>query len=168
MSVWREFLAELDGLLPDSVELVCIGGFVLAEVYGSPRPTGDIDYIQSTGSVNVEEYAGHGTALHRKYGLWVQRVTVTDLPDSYDERLHEILALSKLRLLSPDPYDLILSKIERNSPKDFSDARFLFVTQKLDATKLWQRYDEEMRPYLANEARASATLKSWIEDFEAA
>lgn len=69
MNVWREFLAELDGLLPNNVELVCIGGFVLAEVYGSPRPTGDIDYIQSTGSVNVEEYAGRGTAMHRKYGL---------------------------------------------------------------------------------------------------
>ena len=69
MSIWRDFLNELDGLLPDPVELVCIGGFVLAEVYGSPRPTGDIDYIQSTGTVKIEEYAGRGRELHRKYGL---------------------------------------------------------------------------------------------------
>jgi hypothetical protein len=167
MNAWREFLSELDEMLPDRVELVCVGGFALAEVYGSPRPTGDIDYIQSTGAVEVEKYAGRGTELHRKYGLWVQRVTVANLPDSYDERLTEILAMSKLRLLAPDPYDLILSKIERNSPKDFSDAQFLFVSQKLDAKKLWQRYDEEMRAYLANEARTSETLKAWIEDFGA-
>jgi len=43
-SPWREFLAELDGMLHESLELHCIGGFVFTYFYGLPRTTGDIDY----------------------------------------------------------------------------------------------------------------------------
>jgi len=43
-SPWREFLAELDGMLHESLELHCIVGFVFTYFYGLPRTTGDIDY----------------------------------------------------------------------------------------------------------------------------
>ena len=42
---WREFLLALDRLLPRKVDLHCLGGFVLAMVHGSPRPTGDLDHV---------------------------------------------------------------------------------------------------------------------------
>jgi len=38
-----------------------------------------------------------------------------------------------LKLLVPDPYDCILSKLERGGGKDRDDADFLFRSQKLDA-----------------------------------
>jgi len=35
-SPWKEFLAEIDGLLEEPLYLHCIGGFVIAYFYGSP------------------------------------------------------------------------------------------------------------------------------------
>jgi hypothetical protein len=43
---WDTFLAAVDTLLPDPVELHCLGGFVVAVRYHLPRPTGDLDYIE--------------------------------------------------------------------------------------------------------------------------
>jgi hypothetical protein len=40
---WRSFLRELDGLLKGSVELRCLGGFVVTQQYGVGRETADID-----------------------------------------------------------------------------------------------------------------------------
>ena len=53
--------------------------------------------------------------------------------------------------MPPDPYDYILSKVERNSSKDRDDADYLFRTQKLDSQTLRERYQQELRPYLAKE-----------------
>ena len=43
-SPWKEFLALMDGILHEPLELHCIGGFVFTYFYGLPRTTGDIDY----------------------------------------------------------------------------------------------------------------------------
>ena len=61
-SPWKEFLAELDGLL--DLELHCIGGFVFAHFYGLPRTTGDIDYYTAVpANFNLNEEAGQGSLL---------------------------------------------------------------------------------------------------------
>ena len=44
---WREFISELDSMLPEPLDLHCIGGFVICYFYGLPRPTGDIDYYSA-------------------------------------------------------------------------------------------------------------------------
>ena len=50
-----------------------------------------------------------------------------------------------LKMLVPDPYDCILSKLERNSAKDRDDADYLFRSQKLTlrycATDMRTNYD---------------------------
>jgi hypothetical protein len=74
----------------------------------------------------------------------------------------------QLRLFAPDPYDYILSKLERNTAKDRDDADYIFKTQKLDSQVLRGRYEKELRPYLANENRHDNTLTLWIEIFETA
>ena len=71
-----------------------------------------------------------------------------------------------MRLFAPDPYDYILSKVERNSSKD-RDADYLFGTQKLDSQTLRERYQQELRPYLAKENWHDKTLELRIEIFEA-
>ena len=53
--------------------------------------------------------------------------------------------LKYLKLFVPDPYDCILSKLERNAAKDRDDADYLFRSQKLDAQVLRDRYKNELR-----------------------
>jgi hypothetical protein len=161
-------LREVDGLLKTSVELHCLGGFVLAALYGLPRPTGDVDYIAAIPSnsvIDLNSIAGQGSALAKKYGLYFQHVTVADVPEGYADRLKEPFPdhFARLRLLALEVHDLVLAKLVRNSPVDLEDAKFLAKTGKLDETVLRQRYQEELRPYLANENRHDLTLNLWLD-----
>jgi hypothetical protein len=168
-SPWREFLTELDSKLTEPLALHCIGGFVLSFFYGLGRSTADIDYYTAVpANLNLDEIAGEGSALAKKYKVRLHRVAVTNLPEDYETRLAEMVPgqFKSLKLLVPDPYDCILSKLERNSSKDRDDAEYLFKAQKLDSQRLQERYEKELRPYLANVTRHDLTLKLWIEIFE--
>lgn len=168
-SPWKQFLEEVDAKLTNPVALHCIGGFVLCFFYGMPRSTGDIDYYTAIpASVNLDDIAGEGSPLAKKYKVWLHRVTVTNLPEDYETRLTEMLSgrFKNLRLFAPDPYDCILSKLERNSTKDRDDADYLFKSLHLDSRRLRERYEKELRPNLANEERHDLTLKLWIEIFQ--
>jgi Nucleotidyltransferase of unknown function (DUF6036) len=167
----REFLSELDESLSEPLELHCIGGFVLVYFYGYPRTTGDIDYCSAVpANLNLEEVARQGSPLHKKYGVWLHRVAVANLPEEYQTRLTEMVPgeFSHLKLLVPDPYDCILSKLQRGSGKDRDDADYLFRSQKLDAGLLRERYEKELRHNLiGNVEWHDGTLKLCIEIFEA-
>jgi hypothetical protein len=168
-SPWLEFLTELDSKLTEQLALHCIGGSVLSFFYGLGRSTADIDYYTAVpANLNLDGFAGEGSALAKKYKVWLHRVAVTNLPEDYETRLTEMVPgqFKNLTLLVPDPYDCILSKLERNSSKDRDDADYLFKTQKLNSQRLQERYDKELRSYLANEAKHDLTLKLWIEIFE--
>jgi hypothetical protein len=170
-SPWKEFLAELDRLLKEPLELHCIGGFVLVHFYGFPRTTGDIDYFSAVpANLNLHEVAGQGSTLHKRYGVWLHRVAVANLPEEYQTRLTEMVPgeFTYLKLLVPDPYDCILSKLERGSGKDRDDADYLFRSEKLDAQLLRERYEKELRHNLIGNVQwHDGTLKLWIEIFEA-
>ncbi len=168
-SPWKEFLSELDSILPEPLDLHCIGGFVICYFYGLPRPTGDIDYYSAVpANLNLIEMAGEGSALAKKYKIQLHHVAVTNLPEDYATRLTEMFPrmLKNLRLFAPDPYDFILSKLERNSAKDRDDADHIFKTKKLSSQILRERYERELRPYLSKEKWHDDTLELWIEIFE--
>lgn len=138
---------------------------------GLQRITGDIDYYTAIpASVDLQSIAGPGSSLAHKHKIWLQRVTVNTMSEDYESRLTEIFPgqFRNLRLFAPDPYDYILSKLERNSGKDRDDADYLFKNLHLDSKILRDRYEREQRPYLANENRHDTTLKLWIEIFETA
>ena len=42
---WRSFLREVDRQLAKPLELHCLGGFVVSELYGLSRTTADIDVL---------------------------------------------------------------------------------------------------------------------------
>ena len=64
-SPWKEFLAQLDGMLSEPLELHCIGGFVLT-FYVLPRTTGDIDYFTAVpANLNLDDIAGQDSPLLR-------------------------------------------------------------------------------------------------------
>jgi hypothetical protein len=112
--------------------------------------------------------AGADSALAKKYKIRLHQVAVTNLPEDYASRLTEMFPqmLKNLRLYAPDPYDFILSKLERNSAKDRDDTDYIFKTKKLSSQSLHERYEKELRPYLSKENWHDDTLKLWIEIFE--
>jgi hypothetical protein len=168
---WGDFLAELDNALSEPVELHCIGGFVISLLYGLPRPTGDVDYVTAIPRYCIEELerlAGRESALASRYKVYLQHVAVAAIPESYESRLSEMFPgrLKKLKILAPDPYDLALSKLERNSPKDQGDVEYLAKTVPLDAKVLRDRYDQELRPNLmARQSWHDGTLELWLGSY---
>ena len=42
---WNGFLSEIDSRLEETIELRCLGGFVLTMIYGLPRTTADMDVV---------------------------------------------------------------------------------------------------------------------------
>ena len=170
-SPWKEFLAELDGMLSEPLALHCIGGFVLTFLYGLPRTTGDIDYVTAVpANLNLDDIAGQDSPLHKKHKVWLHRVGVANLPEDYTERLSDMAPgrFKHLKLLVPDAYDCILSKLERASPKDRDDADYLFRSQKLKTHILRERYKSELRHNLIGKIEwHDQTLELWTEIFEA-
>ena len=114
-----------------------------------------MDYIAARPSNSItelESIAGQGSALNGKHGLYLQYVTVADVPDDYAERLEELFPgeFIGLRLFALEVHDLVLAK-------------FFARTGRLNETVLKQRYEKELLPYLVNEKRHDLTLKLWLE-----
>ena len=167
-SPWDRFLEELDGLLREQIQVHCMGGFVVSLLYGLPRPTGDVDYfaVIPYASVNhLQRLAGPSSILAKKHKLHFQHFPAISLPEDYDSRLVEMYPgrFKNLHLYALDPYDLILTKLERNSQKDRDDVAFLAKSLHLSPAALRERYKKELRPYLANESRHDLTLKLWLD-----
>jgi hypothetical protein len=167
---WGAFLSSLDDKLSEPVELVCIGGFVVSLQYGLPRPTADVDVLEVRPSslvADLDTLAGLGSPLYKKHRVYLQKVTVNTCPEAYEDRLTEMYrgAFSRLRLLALDPYDLALSKLERNIDRDREDVYYLAKTIPLDLELLQSRYREEMRPYLGDQIqeRSDRTIRMWVE-----
>ena len=97
--------------------------------------------------------------------MYLQHVTIADVPEDFAARLTELFpgSFARLRLFALDVHDLVLAKLARNSPVDLEDAKFLVKAGWLDKSVLELRYAKELRPYLANESRHDLTLKLWLE-----
>ncbi len=166
---WRSFLREIDDHVTEEHYFHCLGGFVVTQMYGSVRTTSDIDFLTLVGNGDdLVGYAGIGSPLYDKYGLYLDPVGVANVPDSYEARLTEMYpgAFARLRLFALDPYDIALSKIERNIERDREDVKYLAFAIPLDLDILQSRYNEELRPYLGIPEREDLTLKLWIEMIE--
>jgi Nucleotidyltransferase of unknown function (DUF6036) len=168
-SPWKEFLAEFDGILRDLSNCTASAALFSLTSTGCPARRPDIDYYTAIpANLNLDDVAGQGSPLHGKYGVWLHRVAVANLPEDYVSRLTDMAPgeFKFLKLLVPDPYDCILSKLERNAAKDRDDADFLFRSQELDAEVLRDRYKAELRHNLiGNVDWHDRTLELWIEIF---
>jgi hypothetical protein len=166
---WGLFLNAVNSKLAEPVTLHCLGGFVLTAIHNIPRATGDLDYIEvvpKEAAGALEDIAGKNSLLAKRHGLCIHFAGVIDLPDNYEDRLSEAgFGLEKLRLLVPEVYDLFLSKLVRNSPKDRDDVKFLAKKLALKFAVLEQRFNDEMKPWLPNIDRHERTLNLWKEFF---
>lgn len=168
---WRSFLAHLDGLLTDTVELHCLGGFVVTQHYGlALRETADIDFLLVRTVLPVshlDALAGQHSALHGRYRVYLQHVTVVTPPCEYATRLQRMFPAApwqKLSLYALDPMDLALSKLERNAERDREDYLSLYRAGLIDLDVLRARYFAELRPYLlTREGWHDQTLDLWVD-----
>ena len=168
---WLSFLRELDSAVETEICLDCMGGLVVTMVYGFSRPTADLDVLEiaprEAGKAMLE-LGVQGGRLHKKYKIYLDPVGVAHAPENYEERLTEISpkTFKHLRLCAPDPYDLALSKLERNIQKDRDDVKHLAKTVPLDLEVLRQHYQKALRWQLGNPEREDLTLRLWIEAIE--
>jgi hypothetical protein len=151
-------------------ELHCFGGFVVAQCYGLMRPTADIDVLESKGTdlTTLAKLAGRTSPLYKRHGVYIDVVTVADVPDNYDERLTTALDASfeKLQFRIFERHDLVLAKIVRNNDKDRADVAAIAGGPGLDIDVVRARYIEELRPKLGMPEREDLTLELWIEIIE--
>ena len=168
---WKSFFTEIDESLDEEVGLHCLGGFVLTMLYDLDRPTNDVDILPVASNAATElviGLAGEGSAIHKRHKVYLQIVGVAPIPLDYENRLTEMFAKTfrHIRLFALDPYDLALSKIERNTQRDRDDVKHLARAVPLDLNVLKDRYERELRPDLGNPHREDLTLKLWIEAIE--
>jgi hypothetical protein len=121
---WVSFLKALDGALRDSVDLHCIGGFVITMHFGASRATSDIDILAAVPRgklAELQSLGGSGSDLHRRFKVYLQPVTVASYTEDYESRLVRMwpaLKSKHLRLYALEAHDLALTKLERNSDVD--------------------------------------------------
>ncbi len=168
---WPRFLAAVDRNLKDAVELHCTGGFVLTAVYGIARTTADLDYISAIprqAADELDRIAGRNSALARKHRVFLQSVGgVGDYPENYESRLTTLpLELKKLTLRVLEPYDLLLSKLTRNSPKDMEDVRAVAQKLKLEFAVLLERFRTEMYWVPRREWHEQTLYVAWKDYFD--
>jgi hypothetical protein len=165
---WHSFFVDLDRALKQPVVLECFCGFVVIVFYGMPRQTIDVDCLSVAPVADMaylQEIAGEGSALYHKHGVYLQHVGIAYVPENYSNRLTPMFpeVYQRLQLFALDPYDLVLSKLERNAGRDLDDVKYLAGVMPLDLAILEERYRSELRPYLANVERHDLTFRLWRE-----
>lgn len=167
---WRSFLRDLDDQLKATIELSCLGGFVVTQQYGIGRETSDIDFLSIVAGSpedNVEAMAGLGSPLFKKYRVYMQYVGVVTPPCDYATRLQPMFpneTWKRLRLFALDATDIALSKLERNFERDRDDVLCLARAGFLNAKTLRARYYEEVRPYILSKHEwHDETLNLWLQ-----
>jgi hypothetical protein len=74
------------------VRLDCIGGFVITMLYGLNRPTADVDVLEiapRSAANAFSQVAMLGGPLFKKYGVYLDQVTVAQPPYEHESRLEE-------------------------------------------------------------------------------
>jgi len=168
---WRSFLQALDARATEETRLDCMGGFVVTVLYGFSRETSDLDVLMIAPRdqhTPLLELGVRGGELHKKYQVYLDYVGVAKVPEDYEERLTEMFAgtFQRLRICALEPYDLALSKLERNIQRDRDDVKHLARAIPLDLEILKARYEKELRWQLGNPEREDLTLKLWMEMIE--
>ncbi len=150
--------------------MVCIGGFAVTVAYGAPRTTADLDVlwtIHNPTATATLALAERGSGLHRRFGVYIDRVSVVTPPCNYEGRCAESFPAHSPGCVCPsvpDAYELALLKLDRNLQRDREDAKWLARTASLDLDELRRRYREELRPYLVGPVeRHDLTLNFWVE-----
>ena len=165
---WLSFLTNLDAHLTQPADFHCIGGFVVSQYYGMARQTADLDVLTVIPWDSAEEvlqFAGKGSVLQKKHGIYVDYVRVTNYPADYEDRLLRVFPIwPNVRLWALEPHDLALTKLERSSHRDITDVMFLAKANLIQRDTLIARFETEWEPYVTGRTPTwnRTTLNIWI------
>jgi uncharacterized nucleotidyltransferase DUF6036 len=145
-----------------------LGAFVLAVLWGLPRQTGDVDFIEvvpSDAGAELLRIAGLDSEIARTHKVHFHRASVAEYPEGYASRLIDMTPRGhrRLRLLALEVHDLVLAKLGRNNARDRADVEFLVRKGVIDKQVLKERFESELRPYALNEARHTDALRLWLD-----
>ena len=123
-SPWKEFLQDPDAVVTEACRLPCFGGFAVTLEYGISRLTSDIDVLDVAPPRMVAaltKEGGKGSPLAIKHRVYLDIVGIANAPYDYESRLRPMYpgAFQNIHLLVMDPYDVALTKLKRDSDKDF-------------------------------------------------
>jgi hypothetical protein len=149
-SPWKEFLQALDVKMTETCKLPCFGGFAVTQEYGISRATADIDVLDVAPPRAVElltREGGKGSPLAIEHKVYLDFVGIANPPYDYESRLRPMYegAFQHLHLMVMDPYDVALTKLKRDSDKDFQDVLQLAEKIPFDLEIFERRYQEELR-----------------------
>jgi hypothetical protein len=149
-SPWKEFLQALDAHLTETCVLNCFGGFAVTLAYGINRATQDIDVLAVAPHRMVAallSQAGKGSPLAIEHKIYIDIVGVANPPYKYESRLRPLYegAFEHLILRVMDPYDVALTKLKRDSDKDFQDVLALAEQVPFDLELFERCYIDELR-----------------------
>jgi hypothetical protein len=90
---------------------------------------------------------GKGSPLAIKHKVYLDIVGIANAPYDYESRLRPMYpgAFRNVHLLVMDPYDVALTKLKRDSDKDFQDVLQLAKKIPFDLDLFERRYQEELR-----------------------
>jgi hypothetical protein len=136
--------------MTEACKLPCFGGFAVTLEYGISRLTSDIDVLDVAPRNAVEvlmREGGKGSPLAIKHKVYLDFVGIANPPYDYDSRLRPMYngAFQHLHLMVMDPYDVALTKLKRDSDKDFQDVLQLAEKIPFDLELFEKRYREELR-----------------------
>ncbi len=145
-----QLLTETDKNLKAEADLVLIGGTALVIKYLSPRATIDVDtYTKVTKELEIA-WKKAQSIVGVKVPL--SRSPISEGPYHMEDRftLYKDLKLKNLRILVPDPIDIVLMKIPRFFGKDRDDIKHLIKFSKIPHGALLKRFKEEMGHIVAD------------------
>ncbi len=127
-----------------------LGGFAVTLEYGISRLTEDIDVLDVAPPRIVAllmKEGGKGFPLAIKHKVYLDIVGIANAPYDYESRLRPMYpgAFRSLHLMVMDPYDVALTKLKRDSDKDFQDVLQLAEKIQFDLDLFERRYKEELR-----------------------
>jgi hypothetical protein len=165
----KEFLQDLDAIVTESCRLPCFGCFAVSIEYGISRSTLDIDVLDVAPPYIVailHKEGGKGSPLAIKHHVYLDVVGIANAPLDYESRLRHMFpgAFQYICLMVMDPYDIALTKLKRDSDKDFQDVLQLAEKIPFDLDLFEKRYTEELRDNMTGKPEDNdRTFYRWKE-----
>ena len=122
--------------------------------------------IPTQAADRIVQLAGKGSALHKIYRVYIDRVGIANYPTDYQSRLVRAFPIwPRLRLWALEPHDLALTKLERSNERDIRDVIFLAQADLINGDTLASRFETELEPYITGPTPTwhRTTLKMWID-----
>ena len=138
--------------------------------YGAKITSKEINYVATVPPRGVEILrvtAGADTELAKRHRLSFQFSGAAEYIEDYEKRLAPIFPgrSGSLRLYAMEAHDLVLAALGSRSAADISVMEYLVRNQSLKKRVLRRRYQEGLRPYVAQPQRLDRIVQGWLERY---